>query len=119
MTAVGSAHIYLTKWRKKLRHLLKATGVLRVEDLGMVDYVIVSPGRVKEASIAEKKKRGSKNGVRNPKGNGEKGDRLPPAKGGHMPAMGGSQRYSSTRGIQPSQNDEWPKDASENASWER
>jgi hypothetical protein len=87
--ATGSVRIYITKWRKRLRDSLKTAGVSRAEDLGVVDYVIASPDSVNEPSIAEKKTRGSKNGARNPKGNGEKGGRVPPGKGGRRPAPGG------------------------------
>jgi hypothetical protein len=62
-SVTGSACIYFTKWRERLRNSIKATGVSRVENLGvggMVDYVIASLDRVNEASIMEKKKCGSK-----------------------------------------------------------
>jgi hypothetical protein len=59
MIAAGSARIYLNRWRKRLRDSLEATGMSRVEDLGvdgMVDYVIASPDRVNEAEKDRQRK---------------------------------------------------------------
>jgi hypothetical protein len=92
-----------------LQDWINAACVSWVEDLSVVDYVIAPPGRFNEASIAEKKKRGSNNGIRNPKGTDEKCDQVPPGKGFSRPATVTKSKVQFDKGNQDKADTVWPR----------